>query len=577
MTAADSLAGTTAPERSGESRPVATAPTEPGGRARSTPASSAASTVVSTSLAAPVPSTPPPLPAGSPWRRAGSASALRCLAAALAGLLLLLAAPPFDLWPLGPVGVALLAGALHRRSARLGALLGLLAGLAYFVPMLRWAALVAGNDAWLVLALTQAVQWAALGAALALMSRLRAWPAWATGLWVLGEALRDRAPFGGFPWGRLSMGQSESPLAGLAVLGGSPLVTAAVALSGCLLAAAAMAAVRHRTAGAALAGLGALAVPLLGLLAPAALPGTTPGGVVTVAVVQGNVPGATLAELARERVVLRNHVTLTEELAEQVAAGEQPQPDLVVWPENSSDIDPYSSPEAAGAIEGAAADIDAPLLAGVIQRLGTGDRANLGVAVGPGAGLGERYVKRAPVPFAEYMPFRPQISALFSRVDELLPSDVVAGEEPGVLDLGEIRLGTVICFEVAFDDLVRDVVTGGGRLLTVQTNNATFGDLGEAEQQVAMARLRAIEHGRSTVVSSTSGISAVIGPDGATAAATGTYTRELLVEPVELRDGYTLATRLGAVPELLVAALGLGGLVWAVAGRRGQPGRGPGR
>ncbi len=507
------------------------------------------------------PQAPEPGPHEPPRARGRRAPLARAVAAVAAGLLLLAALPPYDLWLLAPPGVALLAVAAHRQRCRVGAALGLLAGLAYFVPMLRWSSPVAGVDAWLMLAASQAAQWAALGAALALVTRHRWWPVAATGLWVLSEALRDRVPFGGFPWGRLAMGQADGPLAQWAALGGVPLVTAAVAAAGSLLALAVLHRRSARAVAVALGGVVALAGG--GAVLPVVLPTTGAAGSTTVAVVQGGVPGRTLETLARERVVLDNHVTLTAELARSVAVGDLPRPDLAIWPENSSDIDPYSVPTARRAIEGAAGGLGVPVVAGVIERLPDGRRANVSVVVDPRDGLGERYVKRAPVPFAEYMPFRPLVRQVFTRIDTLLPTDMVAGDRPGLLRAGDTDLGALICFEIVFDDLVRDVVRGGATLVALQTNNATFGEQGEAEQQLAMARLRAVEHGRTVVVSSTSGVSAVIEPTGRVRAATGTYSRDLLVETVALREGLTPAGRVGAAPEAALAALGVLGVALA--------------
>jgi apolipoprotein N-acyltransferase len=101
--------------------------------------------------------------------------------------------------------------------------------------------------------------------------------------------------------------------------------------------------------------------------------------------------------------------------------------------------------------------------------------------------------------------------------------------------------------------------------VVVQTNNATFGHSGETSQQLAMGRLRAVETGRAVVVAATSGVSAVIQPDGRVTARSRVFTRDLLVQRVPLRSAQTPATRLGALPEYLLALLGLGA---AVAGAR---------
>jgi apolipoprotein N-acyltransferase len=164
------------------------------------------------------------------------------------------------------------------------------------------------------------------------------------------------------------------------------------------------------------------------------------------------------------------------------------------------------------------------------------------------------YVKRHPVPFGEYMPFRSLARRISSKVD-LVPRDFAGGAKPGVLDVGPARLADVICFEVAYDGVVRDAVRGGGRLLVVQTNNATFGHSGETHQQLAMGRLRAVEHGRAVLVAATSGVSAVIAPDGRLVDRSGVFTRDLLVQQVPLRGGTTVASRVGALPELLLCVV----------------------
>jgi apolipoprotein N-acyltransferase len=104
-------------------------------------------------------------------------------------------------------------------------------------------------------------------------------------------------------------------------------------------------------------------------------------------------------------------------------------------------------------------------------------------------------------------------------------------------------------------------------LVVVQTNNATFGRSGETSQQLAMGRLRAVEHGRTVLVAATSGISAVIAPDGRLVESAPVFTRDVLSAQVPARSGTTLATRLGAVPELLLSGLALAAAALAVRRR----------
>ncbi len=504
-----------------------------------------------------------------PWRTA---------LAAAGGLVLLLAFPGYSLTPLVVLGPAALALAVHGQRARAGAWLGLVFGLAFFVPLLSWSGVYVGAFPWLALAVSQAAFLALLGAASAATSRLRLWPLWTAALWVADEALRGRLPLGGFPWGRLGFSQTDGPFLALAAYGGVPLVGFAVALTGALLAAAVLALARARRAAggvgrrpavrtAAAAVAGALAVPLAGALAWLPLPGaslTAGGPTVTVAVVQGDVPEAGLEFNARRRAVLDNHVQRTLELAARVAAGDEAQPDLVVWPENSSDIDPYTNADAARQITRAAEAVDAPILVGAVVEGPGRFISNTGIVWDPGTGPGDTYVKRHPVPLAEYVPARAFFRFFSDKVD-LVRRDFTHGTEVGVLEMGGAQVGDVICFEVVYDSLVADTVEAGAGMLVVQTNNATFGFTDESAQQVAAAQVRAVETGRSVALASTSGISAVIAPDGSLARRSELFTPAVFVEEIAQRDTTTLATRLGAAPEWALSALGAAAVL-AVAG-----------
>jgi apolipoprotein N-acyltransferase len=445
---------------------------------------------------------------------------------------------------LAPVPVAILTVLCRGASVGRGAALGFAGGLGFFVPLLIWTGTIAGPLAWLALALLEAAFFAPLGAALAVVTRLPGWPGWAAALWVGEEALRDRLPFGGFPWGRLAFSQGDTWLTPLAAAGGAPLVTFGVAVIGSALAAGLVR--NNLRAGLVAAAAVVVAAPLI--------PTPVGGEQVTIAVVQGNVPRLGLDAFAQRAAVLGNHATATHELATAVRAGSQPRPDLVIWPENASDLDPYTDPQAAQIISDAVTDVGVPVLVGAVLD-GPGDKVrNAGIVWDPTSGPGEMYVKRHPVPFGEYMPFRSLARRISSKVD-LVPRDFASGPKAGRLDVGPARLADVICFEVAYDGVVRDAVRAGGRLLVVQTNNATFGRSGETYQQLAMGRLRAVEHGRAVLVAATSGVSAVIAPDGHLVTRSKVFTRDLLVEGVPLRSSSTLATRLGLVPELLLCAI----------------------
>ncbi|MFV6026088.1 apolipoprotein N-acyltransferase [Streptomyces sp. NPDC056264] len=307
----------------------------------------------------------------------------------------------------------------------------------------------------------------------------------------------------------------------------------------------------------------AVLVPVAGALA--ALPlvdDSAEDGTATVAAVQGNVPRLGLDFNSQRRAVLDNHVARTRELAEDVKAGRAPQPDFVLWPENSSDIDPYANPDAADVIDGAVRAIGVPTVIGAVIAPETGKLRNTLIEWDPDRGPVATYDKRHVQPFGEYIPMRSLVRVFNSNVDRV-SRDFGAGTKVGVFDLAGTKVGLATCYEAAFDWAVRDTVTHGAQLISVPSNNATFGRSEMTYQQLAMSRVRAVEHSRAVVVPVTSGVSAVIRPDGEIVAETKMFTPDVLVEKVPLRSSLTPATRMGTLPEALLVALAAAGLGWS--------------
>jgi apolipoprotein N-acyltransferase len=510
------------------------------------------------------------------------------LVAALAGGLTLAAAfPPVGIWPLAAAGPALLVVALSGRGVRASFCTGLVFGVAFFFPLVAWVINLAWY-AWVALAAASAVIFAVLAVGQRLLLRLPAWPLAVAGWWVAAEALRDRWPWGGFPWGRLAMSQAGAPTQGWAAIGGAPLLTFVVALVGGTLAwlllalpgtwptaRAKQAADRGRPVRAALALAATIGLAVL----PAALRlDPVPRGAPTaeVAAIQGDVPRArSLAAQLDDWTVTLNHAAATDKLAEQVKNHRAPAPDVVIWPENSTDIDPTLYPPIYQQIASAAAAIDRPILVGAVLQ---NPLRNAGLLWLPAKGPVAMYVKRQLVPFGEYIPFRSLISKITS-LTQLQPVDFTPGHVNYVFRIGQIHLGDVICYEVGFDALVRSEVAGGANLLTVQTNDATYerdGQTGESGQQLAMARIRAVEHDRAVVVASTTGYSAIIAPDGRLITSSGTWQQAELEARVPLITYTTLADRTGPWPEYVIIALTLAALTFtAVQGIRSRSGNNP--
>ena len=502
--------------------------------------------------------------------RARVTSLVILVVAALSGLTTAYAFPTHDIWWLAPVGVALLSVAVTGARWRLAALAGFAHGLGFFLPTLSWSGIYVGNLPWIALSTLEALYLAAMCVVTVVVQR----PLLGTRLrplayavvplaWVLQEWARGTTPFGGFPWARLAFSQADSPLAPFARFGGAPGITFAVAALGVLLHLLLRAAVhRIRRPGVPVPAAQPVLGGALALLAVAPLGialATTPptdGRAVSVLFVQGNVPRAGLDFNAERRKVLDNHVQGT--LA--AAARNAEPPSLVVWPENASDIDPLRNPDAAADIRLAVETIKAPLLLGAVL-LGPGEFvSNASLFYRPGDTTPQQYIKQHPVPFAEYIPYRSFFRNFSDKVD-LVARDFAKGDRAGAFEVpvagaDPYWIIPTICFEVAYDDVMRDSTLQAGKeanILAVQTNNATFGYTAESEQQFAISRLRAIEHGRSVVHVSTVGVSGFINPDGTYVDKTSLFTAAAEFGSPVVRTEVTIADRLGPLPEYAAA------------------------
>lgn len=483
------------------------------------------------------------------------------LLAALGGLVTDLAFPDVGIWALAPVGVAMLVLAGGRDAPWWNALLGFVWGLTFFLRHILWAQYAVGDVPWVALSVLEAVF---VGVVMLAWTWVRRVPvvrdhatvqvlAFST-LFVAGELARSVAPFGGFPWGRLAFSQAESAVGRLAWLAGAPLVSFAVVAAGVLLAVALRALLRLDLLPVGAAALASVAVLAVGLAVPLAT--QAEAGRLAVGAVQGNVSKPGLDAFENRREVLTNHVDGTYSLLDSVDQGDL---DIVLWPENGSDYDPQVDAQAATDIDAAAQAVGAPILVGAQEFPDSGGRYNVGLLWEPGVGVVDRYAKQHPAPFAEYIPIRELVRPFSSAVD-LVTNDMIAGTEVGTVALDSDRLGRtvtigdVICFEIAYDGLVRDSVAAGAEMLVVQTNNASFGPTAESTQQLAMSQLRAMETGRTTIQISTVGVSAVIAPNGTVVARTGLFTHEQMIEDVALRTSTTPAVAVGPfVPWIILA------------------------
>lgn len=527
-----------------------------------------------------------PVDAASParTRRLPATMLARLVGSAAGGFAMWGAFPPRNLWWLAILGLALLYAALavgHPR-ARVGALCGLVFGLCFWLPLLPWVGVYVGPLPWVALSVALAVYGAAFGALATVTMRLPVAPAWFAMWWIAVEWARSSFPFGGFPWGATAFGQVGSPLLSIAALGGVPLLGLAVALTAAGLAEVVRLVVTRGAqpwssllGPAAVAVICAVAGPVVAAaMWPSVHDADRPGPAssqIRVAAVQGNVPRLGLDFASQRRAVLDNHVRETLRLADAIRAGRVARPDVVLWPENASDIDPLENDDAATEITAASQAVGAPILVGTLILNDDGRPTNTVLVWDGDRGPVGRYDKHIVQPFGEYLPWRSFFRHFSSYADQA--GNFRPGTGRSVLDVPvdgrtqPVPIGVSTCWEIAFDRSPRAAVDEGAQLLYVPTNNATFGRTQMTYQQLAMSQVRAVELGRSVVVAATTGVSAIVSPDGRVQQRSEFFTPAVLTAALTLRTQTTPAARLGVAPQVAIVVIAVAGFLVALARR----------
>lgn len=496
----------------------------------------------------------------------------RLLSVVIAGLLMWVAFPPFDLWPLTFVSLAVLVAVVDSQGPWRAAAYSALWSMVFLMPLISWMQVATDGTwlAWLALAGAEAFFIALWGLCFALT---QIWP-WARTivgeaavagiLWVTFEQLRARVPLSGFPWGNVSYPQVNGPLVGLAPIGGEVLTSLVVMVVAVLIRRAFGPRVRRMQpeqgkgpglTGRLVSAAGVAVILVSSVFLP--MPTGQEVGEIQAGLVQGNVEMPMAQTFGTPHKVTGNHVRETLVMLEG-----DPDLDLVIWGENGTDLDPRTDAQTAEMVAQVVEESQVPLLFGLME-YHSDRRYNWMGVWDPREGLlEEMYGKQQPVPWGEYVPMR-EISEFLATAAAQVSVDMVAVDNPAYLEitLNDGRVLPVaigICFEVAYEPIIAQGVALGGQIIVIPTNNAHFQDTAQSVQQLQMARFRAAEFSRATVQVSTNGSSGVIRPDGSLAAVTGTQEAAHLVAAMPLRDTFTPFSRVSAWLPWAAIILGLG-------------------
>jgi len=488
------------------------------------------------------------------------------LIAAAAGPVLDAGFPDTYLWPATLVGIGLVLVALIGRRSWSSLFVGLIAGLSFYFAHISWATEFLGEVLPMVALVTLESLFFAIGSLLVTLAyrwvpggwpstvgRLALLPVVVAGLWTAREALVSVWPYGGFAWGRVALSQSEGPLASLFPwLGVSGVSFVMVGFVAFLVEAARAKGTRTLVVGTAAAAIATV------LVAMPAFPVVADGSIRVVAV-QGNGKAAYL-DKREYGDLLRAQVEATEAIGAEDA-------DVVLWPEGATEIDPTEDAYAAYIFNLVAERFRAPLVAGAITSAGE-TTWNSSLLWRAGEGAVDKYDKRHPVPFGEYIPDRAFWRPFAPDLIDLVQREYTPGTTDAVFDLGDVIVGVNICFDIVDDQLMTESVEDGAQVIFAQSNNADFGRTDESVQQLAIARVRALELGRSVVNISTVGTSAIILADGSTLEQLDWYTVGSMIADVPTSSTVTPAVAVGRQLEWLASGFGLAVLALARLLRR---------
>ena len=486
------------------------------------------------------------------------------------GAILDLAFPDVGWWPLAFVGVGASLVSLIGRSVWGAVAVGAAFAASFYLIHIVWITRYLGVVPWFALAGVETILSAvgAVGLALsyrwlpllapAFWARLMALPTLVAGVWTARELWLGSWPYTGFPWGRIGMSQAESPLAAVASWVGVTGLTFLMVF----VVAAVIEIVRLRAWRRPVRLLPAVGVAAMLILVPQ-FP-TTSAGTLRVGAVQGNGPAGYFDE--REAyAVLQSQLDATAPIL-----GEDM--DVLLWPEGGIDADPTRNASVARVLDQLSTSAGAPLIVNAATTRGD-DTFNTSMLWEAGADNPVAlHDKSHPVPMGEYVPDRWFFEMLAPDLIGLIQREYTPGTNPPFFDVHGVGIGLAICFDVIYDDVIWSGAREGAEVYMFQTNNADFRDTDENLQQLAFARMRAIETGRSVVNLSTVGTSQVIAPDGATVESLPAGEAGAMLADVPLRTGLTPAVVIGPGVQFVlgwgsvaaVAALGL----WARHRRR---------
>jgi len=459
---------------------------------------------------------------------------MRYLAAIFFAVMASLSFEPYGIWPLALIGLAGWFTLLTQNELKYRIYLSYLFGACLLLLNQHWTGVYVGNLPWLILSLSQAVIFIMPAFFVRKGAKYNQYLFALS--YVLTELLLRTVPFTGFGWTRLSFTQVDSPLAVIYPIGGVALVALVLALVS--------SARKFRSF------VIAALIPAVCWFIPANVQNEES---ISIALVQGGVVNLGLDFNSKPQEVFKRH------LDQSISSIKPNEVELIIWPENAVDVDVNTNPQVNDSIKNLSTLLNTPILIGAVTKSIDGPKNQ---SILYNSDKGQIYTKRYLTPFGEYLPLRfvaEKVSKYSSQI-----TDFKAGEQNTVFDVNGNKFNTLICYELINDTFVAEARND---FLVVQTNNATFGDTNQLDQQLNIARVRALESAREIAYVSTTGTTSFISSQGKMLSSLDKFKPATLKSQLNATQGLTYRQSFGHLVEPLAMIVLLGLLLLRV--RRG--------
>lgn len=443
--------------------------------------------------------------------------------AAVCGLVASAAFHPLALWPALFIGIAGLYLLNRNQNFKARLVINFTFGVAFQFVSLYWIGTYVGWYAWLALVIMQAT--------FLMVLSISNHPLSFASTWILFELILRSFPFGGFGWSRLGFALTDTPLNYLYPRIGISGVAFLAVLSAALFTEW-IAARRWKN-------VVAILIVMISLsLIPVSV---KDGSKIDVALVQGGQVEKLDNTFENAEAAISKHFVATKKIPGNSV-------DLVIWPENAVMHDPFLRKSTNQAFLSEIKRINAPILVNANLRDGTNGTVLLG------DDLDQRYSKRYLTPFGEFIPFRSIVERINEKAKRV--SGYLPGQNPYLFRTEKGTFRTLICYELLSDKQARSEM-GDADFIVTQTNNATYFETWQLDQELAIAKARSAETSRHSAYASTTGGTSLIDEDGRVVKTLPKYANGVLLGEVTTRSGITPATKYGGYIEMVLIGLGL--------------------